>query len=264
MPPTIGPSAHRQPRPGAGGEPARSAARGRRGSARSASSPGRPRAASSRRPAGGRGRRRRGRRSARRRRRAWSGWRRAKLRILNRPRSSIGWRARASWTRKSAKQATPTTIGTQTIGSPQPWVGCSIRAKTGPPRPTAESADAGPVDAAEGVRVAALLDRVQGQRHGRRDQRQVDPEDRPPGEQPDQGAAAGRADHGRDPGPGGPGADRLAARRRPRRSRRRSPASPAPAAPRRSPAAPARAIRNSTVGASAQSDRGGPEARSGR
>ena len=30
---------------------------------------------------------------------------------------------------------------------------------------------------------------------------------------PDQGAAAGRAEHGRDPGPGGPGADRLAPRR---------------------------------------------------
>ena len=30
--------------------------------------------------------------------------------------------------------------------------------------------------------------------------------------EPDQGAAAGRPEHGRDPGPGGPGADRLAAR----------------------------------------------------
>ena len=96
--------------------------------------------------------------------------------------------------------------------------------------------DAEPVDAAEGLGVAALAHRVQGQRHGDGDQRDVDPEDRPPGERLDQGAAAGRPEHGRDPGPGGPGADRLAARRRPRRWRRRSPASPARAAPRRSPA----------------------------
>ena len=71
--------------------------------------------------------------------------------------------------------------------------------------------DPGPVDAAKGIGIAALLDRAQGEHHGDRDQRQVDPEDRPPGEQPDQGAAAGRPEHGRDPGPGGPGADRLAA-----------------------------------------------------
>ena len=113
---------------------------------------------------------------------------------------------------KRPKQTTPATIGTQTIGSPQPREGCSIRAKVGPPRPIAESSDPGPVDAEEGVLVAALLDRVQGERDGRRDQRQVDPEDRPPGGEADQGAAAGRADHGRDPGPGRPGADRLAAR----------------------------------------------------
>ncbi len=63
-----------------------------------------------------------------------------KFRILKRLRSSSGWRARASRRMKSAKQATPATIGTQTMGSPQPWDGCSIRAKTGPPRPAAESA----------------------------------------------------------------------------------------------------------------------------
>ncbi len=40
---------------------------------------------------------------------------------------------------KRAKQAIPPSSGTQTIGSLQPWVGCSIRAKTGPPRPAAES-----------------------------------------------------------------------------------------------------------------------------
>ena len=34
----------------------------------------------------------------------------------------------------------PAISGAQTSGSLQPWVGCSIRAKTGPPRPTAESA----------------------------------------------------------------------------------------------------------------------------
>ncbi len=33
----------------------------------------------------------------------------------------------------------PPMKGIQTIGSPQPRVGCSIRAKTGPPRPVAES-----------------------------------------------------------------------------------------------------------------------------
>ena len=38
--------------------------------------------------------------------------------------------------RRGAKQATPATSGTQTSGSPQPCVGCSIRAKTGPPRPS--------------------------------------------------------------------------------------------------------------------------------
>ena len=41
---------------------------------------------------------------------------------------------------EEAKQTTPPSSGTQTSGSPQPCVGCSIRAKTGPPRPTAESA----------------------------------------------------------------------------------------------------------------------------
>ena len=96
--------------------------------------------------------------------------------------------------------------------------------------------DSRPVDAAEGVGVAALFDRVQGQGHRGRDQRQVDPEDRPPGERLDQRPSSGRAEHGGDPGPGGPGADRLAPRGVPRRWRRRSPASPAPAVPLRSPA----------------------------
>ena len=63
----------------------------------------------------------------------------AKLRIRKRPSGSIGWRATASRTMKRAKQTTPTTIGTQTIGSPQPCAGCSIRAKVGPPSPIAES-----------------------------------------------------------------------------------------------------------------------------
>ena len=40
---------------------------------------------------------------------------------------------------KRPKQTTPATIGTQTIGSPQPCAGCSIRAKVGPPSPIAES-----------------------------------------------------------------------------------------------------------------------------
>ena len=64
----------------------------------------------------------------------------AKLRMRKRPSGSIGWRARASRTTKRAKQTIPATIGTQTIGSPQPWVGCSISAKPGPPSPAAESA----------------------------------------------------------------------------------------------------------------------------
>lgn len=72
--------------------------------------------------------------------------------------------------------------------------------------------DSQPVDAPVGVGIAALRHRAQAEPDGRRDQRQVDPEDRPPGEEADQGAAAGRAEDGGDPGPGGPGADRLAAR----------------------------------------------------
>ena len=43
-----------------------------------------------------------------------------KLRMRNSESSSIGWRARASWTTKSAKQATPAIIGAQTTGLPQP------------------------------------------------------------------------------------------------------------------------------------------------
>jgi len=71
---------------------------------------------------------------------------------------------------------------------------------------------AGDVDAGEGLGVARLLDHAQRQRHRRRDQRDVDPEDRPPGDQPDQRATARRAEDGGDPGPRGPGADRLPAR----------------------------------------------------
>ena len=58
-------------------------------------------------------------------------------------RSSIGRSARASQRTKATKQATPAISGTQTSGSPQPWVGCSISAKTGPASPAAESSTPG-------------------------------------------------------------------------------------------------------------------------
>ena len=125
----------------------------------------------------------------------------------------IGCRARASRTTKSAKQTTPTTIGSQTIGSPQPWAGCSIRAKIGPPSPIAESAIPSQSIPRKASSSRLSSHRVQGEADRGRDQRDVDPEDRPPGADPDQGAAAGRSEHRGDPGPGGPGPDRLAARR---------------------------------------------------
>ena len=71
--------------------------------------------------------------------------------------------------------------------------------------------DSEPVDAEEGVLVAALLDGVEGERHRGRDQRDVDPEDRPPRDEADQSTASGRAEHGRDPRPRRPGADRATA-----------------------------------------------------
>ena len=64
----------------------------------------------------------------------------AKFLTLKRLRSSIACRNRDSQKRKRAKIAIPAISGTKTIGSPQPFVGCSIRAYTGSPRPTAEKA----------------------------------------------------------------------------------------------------------------------------
>ena len=91
------------------------------------------------------------------------------------------------------------------------------------------------------------------------DQRQVDPEDRPPGEQR-------RSGRRRRPGRA---RSRSRSRRsrcrppcrapRPRRWRRRSPASPGPAAPRRSPAGPGRRP-GTRAGASAQSAEVAPKA----
>ena len=160
----------------------------------------------------------------------------AKLRIRNRPRSSIGWRARAS---QSEEEGEAGDAGDQRHPDQRvaPAVGRLLdQGEDRAAEPGGREHDPEPVDAAEGVGVAALLDRVQGERDRDRDQRQVDPEDRPPGERLDQGAAAGRAEHGRDPGPGGPGADRLAALRALEGGGDDRQRARAPAAPRRSPA----------------------------
>ena len=133
-----------------------------------------------------------------------------KLRIRNSPRSSIGCSARASQTMKRAKQTHP---GEQRDPDQRvaPAVGRLLdQGEDGAAEAQRREQDPDPVDATVGVGIAALANRVQGERHGDGDQRQVDPEDPAPGERRDQRAAAGRAEHGRDPGPGGPGADRLA------------------------------------------------------
>ena len=124
--------------------------------------------------------------------------------------------------------------------------------RPGPPSPAAESAipSQSMPRKASGSRLSSH--RVQGERHGDRDQRDVDPEDRPPGERLDQGAAAGRAEHGRDPGPGGPGADRLAARRALEGGGDDRQRARAPAAPRRSPAGRGRRSGTRPSGATAQ------------
>ena len=71
--------------------------------------------------------------------------------------------------------------------------------------------DPEPVDVAIGIGIDALAHETLREPHRQQDQRHVDQEDRAPGDRLDQRAAAGGPDHRRDPGPGGPGADRLAA-----------------------------------------------------
>ena len=67
--------------------------------------------------------------------------------------------------------------------------------------------DPGPVDAGHRVGVAALGDRVEGDRGRRRAYGEVDPEDPAPGELADQEPGERRPHHGGDAGPRGPRAD---------------------------------------------------------
>ena len=66
-----------------------------------------------------------------------------KLRCENRRSGSIGCGARASYSTNATRQAAPPTIDSSTAGLLQPSRGCSMKPKTTPPSPAAQSAAPG-------------------------------------------------------------------------------------------------------------------------
>ena len=132
----------------------------------------------------------------------------AKLRRLNRPSGSIGDRVCCSCTTNVLSRTSPPSAGAHTSGLLQPSTGWRISASTGPARPNNVSRAS---QSARVRRPVAGRGRRPDEHQRRNDERDVDGEDQPPGDGVDEKPARQWTDHGGDPRPRRPRADRAAA-----------------------------------------------------